>query len=48
MAFECRVLNVEFIYNGDKTYFSFNMNDGRNIEFREDQTVKYANVESGV
>ena len=46
-GFENGELNEDFIGNVDETHFIFNMDNGNTLEFRGDDTIKYADVVSG-
>lgn len=46
-GFEGGRLNENYVENADETHFVFNMDDGRTLGFRGDNSVKYADVVSG-
>ena len=45
-GFENGELNEDLIENVDEIHFIINMDNGKTLEFREDDTVKYADVVS--
>jgi hypothetical protein len=45
--FETCMLDEQLLRNADETHFVINMDNGRTLGFRGDDTIKYADVVSG-